>query len=118
MKTRVTIDGVGKIGQHWTDYLTVQFLIEEDNDYVFEAKYKNEYYIIRMDRFSTKLGVTTFDPNTFTYSLSAKIRFNGYNAHDAKKLAALDIQTKNILNPHGFVLAIKEYLEWNVDLPF
>jgi hypothetical protein len=118
MKTRVTIDGVGKIGQHWTDYLTVQFLIEEDNDYVFEAKYKNEHYIIRMDRFSTKLGVATLDPNTFTPSLPAKIRFNGYNAHDAKKLAALDIQTKNILNPHGFVIAIKEYLEWNVDLPF
>jgi isocitrate/isopropylmalate dehydrogenase len=50
--------------------------------------------------------------------MPAKIRFNGYNANDAKKLAALDIQTKNILNPYAFVIAIKEYLEWNVDLPF
>jgi len=118
MKTRVIIDGVGKIGQYWIDNVKVTFLTEENKDYVFDAEYKNEHYIIRMDRFSTKLGVATLDPNTFTPSLPAKIRFNGYNAHGAKKLAALDIQTKNILNPHGFVLAIKEYLEWNVDLPF
>jgi len=118
MKTRVIIDGVGKIGQYWTDNVIVQFLIEEDKDYVFKVEYKNEHYIIRMDRFSTKLGPWCIEPHTFEPTMPAKIRFNGYNANDAKKLAALDIQTKNILNPHGFVLAIKEYLEWNVDLPF
>lgn len=120
MSKRLTINGIEKIEypEYASDGIKVKFFKKERTEYAFTVEYKDETYIVRMNRFTSKvLPNTIYDPDTFYASRVSHIVFEGYNAYSAEKLSKYTLST-NILDPADFVRSIHQYISWNIDLPF
>jgi hypothetical protein len=119
MKHRLTIHGINKIEKNTLllPHMEIKFLKETNNHYVFRVNYKEELYEIGMDRWNSHVRRLVYDPHIFTPIRPGYLIFKGYNLKTRFRLSQYTIK-QNIYEPDGFVRAIDQYMDWNIELPF